>query len=197
VAHPFEKERDIYECNTLFGGKEPHIEDFANCCSYQNINDNAATDRIRSLNPDVVVVFGTGIIKSPLLSMMNQRVINLHGGDPELYRGLDSHLWTIYHKSFDHLTTTLHHVNQNLDDGLIIMKMKTPLYKDMKLYQLRKSYTDICIKLVRYALHIFQNEGAFPSIPQNSIGRYYSFMPSVLKDACVKFFEKHTGGLHD
>jgi len=197
VAHPFEKKRDIYECNTLFDGKEPHLGDFASCNSYQNINDDAATDKIRSLNPNVVVVFGTSIIKSPLLSMMDHRIINLHGGDPELYRGLDSHLWAIYHKCFNHLITTLHHVNRRLDDGLIIMKMNIPLYKNMKLYQLRKSNTDVCIKLVRYALDLFQNEGSFPSIPQNNIGRYYSFMPGVLKDVCIASFEKHTGGLHD
>jgi len=197
VAHPFEKERDIYECNTLFGGTKPHLEDFASCSSYQNINDDAATDEIKSLNPDVVLVFGTGIIKSPLLSLMNQRIINLHGGDPEFYRGLDSHLWTIYHNDFDHLTTTIHHVNRHLDDGRIIMKMNIPIYKNMKLYHLRKSNTDVCIKLVRYALNIFQNEGTFPSIPQNNTGRYYSFMPSVLKDVCITSFEKHTGGLHD
>ena len=195
VDHPFERERDAYECNTLFSGKEPHMEDYANCSYYKNINADAATDRIKSLRPDVVVVFGTGIIKSSTVSSMDQRIINLHGGDPEFYRGLDSHLWAIYHKDFNRLITTLHHVNRRLDDGRIIMKMEVPLWKNMKLYQLRKSNTDICIKLVRYALHILQNEGALPSTEQNTIGRYYSFMPGVIKDLCIKNFERYTGEL--
>jgi len=192
VAHPFEKERDEYELNSLFSGKDVNIADFTDCSEYKNINDEAAINRVKALKPDAIVVFGTGIIRSAMIDIMNQRIINLHGGDPEYYRGLDSHLWAIYHKDFDQLITTIHHVNRHLDDGRVIMKHEVPIYKGMKLYQLRKNNTDVCIKLAQYALDIFLKEGIFPSIKQKVKGRYYSFMPDVIKDICVKNFEQYT-----
>ena len=49
--------------------------------------------------------------------------INLHGGDPEKYRGLDSHLWSIYHEDWASLVSTLHVVSKDLDAGDSIEKI--------------------------------------------------------------------------
>ncbi len=195
AAHPFEVEREEYERNALFCGEDAKLAHLADCSEYENINEEAAKVQIASFSPEAVIVFGTGIIRPPLIEIVKGRIINLHGGDPEYYRGLDSHLWTIYHKDFDRLVTTIHHVNQNLDDGGIIMKWNVPIYQNMELYQLRKNNTDVCIKLALNALSIFLEDGSFPAVKQRTTGRYYSFMPDVIKQICVKNFESYTSAL--
>ena len=60
----------------------------------------------------------------------------------------------------------------------------------MSIKELRKKNTEICIKISLEALREFKNEGSFISRPQEKIGRYYSFMPSVLKEVCRIKFEK-------
>ena len=47
------------------------------------------------------------------------KIFNLHGGNPEEFRGLDSHYWSIYHNNFN-LYSCLHKLSYKLDDGDII-----------------------------------------------------------------------------
>ena len=117
--------------------------------------------------------------------------INLHGGDPEKYRGLDSHLWSIYHEDWASLVSTLHVVSKDLDAGDIIEKRSIDLLKTKDLYSLRAANTLNCINMSLLALDYFKNKGTFQLSPQTQKGRYYSFMPTVLKEVCVKKFCKY------
>lgn len=195
VHHSFESDRDAYEREALFEGKDAKMGDYVKPVSFANINDVGSVELVRSINPDAIVVFGTTIIRKPLIGVAEGCIINLHGGDPEQYRGLDSHLWAIYHKDFDGLVTTIHHVNPTLDDGQVIFKSRVSITKNMKLHQLRKNNTDTCIQLTLDALQSFAENGVFPADPQKVVGRYYSFMPDVLKNICVQQFERYTATL--
>ncbi|WP_377806343.1 hypothetical protein ABNQ38_06625 (plasmid) [Azospirillum sp. A29] len=88
----------------------------------------------------------------PLLSLCPGAFLNLHGGDPEDCRGFDTHLWAIYHGDFAALATTLHHVSPDLDAGDIVATLPLPLHRGMGLHQLRRSNTEICVRLVQEAL---------------------------------------------
>ena len=59
-----------------------------------------------------------------MISIFENKIFNLHGGDPEKYRGLDSHYWSIYHNDFKSLITTLHKVRPILDTGEIVLQGK-------------------------------------------------------------------------
>jgi hypothetical protein len=54
--------------------------------------------------------------------------------------------------------------------------------------------TQACVRLFLAALGAFSNNDDVPSRQQRARGRYYSFMPAVLKELCVGRFAKHTGG---
>jgi methionyl-tRNA formyltransferase len=194
VAHPFETERDIYEQKIWFSGGNPSLAEASGSemRPFASINDPEAIECLKTASPDVVVVFGTGLLRPPVIATCPNGMINLHGGDPEGYRGLDTHLWAIYHGAFDDLITTLHHVDPELDNGDIIEKMNIPVSPGMKLHELRRANTEICVELTKNALRTYQETGKFASVPQTEKGRMYSFMPEVLKDLCVRRFEFHT-----
>ena len=82
-----------------------------------------------------------------MINVVPEKIFNLHGGDPQRYRGLDTHLWAIYHKDFGGLVTTLH-ILPKLDDGDIVSMGTLPVSKDMPLYALRKVNTEVCVNLV-------------------------------------------------
>jgi len=191
VDHEFEAERDEYENKILLEEKNINFDIFSETKAYDNVNDEICVDYIKSTYPDVIISFGTGIIRDQIINLFPERIINLHGGDPEYYRGLDSHLWAIYHKQFDKLDVTLHHVNETLDDGNLINKGKVKLRKESKIHTLRSETTKVCVELVIDSLLNFKEKGIFDSIPQNRIGRYYSFMPSVLKEVCINNFNNY------
>lgn len=194
--HPFEAEREQYEQARWFQDQAvPALQDFAPLLQVKNINDKQAVNALNTLQPEVILVFGTGRIKAPLIRSCEQGILNLHGGNPERYRGLDSHLWAVYHRDFDALDTCLHRLNAELDDGEIIMRIPIPLEKDLPLHALRAVNTECCVELCRSALATYQALGKFLSYPQSHKGRYYSFMPQDLKALCLKRFERHTATL--
>ncbi len=122
-------------------------------------------------------------------------MLNLHGGDPENYRGLDSHLWAIYHRDFEALVTTLHFVTSELDDGDIVGQMRVPLRSGMALHQLRAANTEVCVELTVSALEALRSRGVLDARRQLRCGRYYSFMPTPLKELCNRRFATHTSRL--
>jgi methionyl-tRNA formyltransferase len=194
TRHPFEEQRDEYERRTWFGGREPHLDDFADTLEVGSANEPAAVERLAAVRPDAVVVFGTGRLKQHVIDVCPGGMVNLHGGDPQRYRGLDTHLWAIYHGDFGGLVTTLHRVNARLDDGAIVARAPVPVPRDMPLFELRGRNTEVCVKLVRSVLASFSGHGAITGRPQRQRGRYYSFMPAVLKEVCRAKFARYTGG---
>ncbi|WP_417835855.1 formyltransferase family protein [Thalassospira tepidiphila] len=193
--HPYLKQQCYFERQTFFNGEECSISDFCETHEVHDVNCAHVLDVIATEAPDVVVVFGTGIIRKPLIESCNGRLINLHGGDPELYRGLDTHLWAIYHNDFSQLVTSLHMVEPTLDTGAVLFKEQLDITNGMPLYQLRTANTNSCISLARKAIDQLAVNRLWHSTPLTSYGRYYSSMPSVLKEQCVKKFQAYTNRL--
>ena len=192
VAHPFETERDAFEQDTWFEGREVRLEEFAPASRHQSLNDDATVSEIAALKADATIVFGTRCLKPAVIAAAGPNLINLHGGDPESYRGLDTHLWAIYHGEFADLVSTLHTVNEELDDGRIVETLPVPLSRGMTLHKLRAANTGVCIRLTLSALEELNDRGSLTSRPQRSCGRYYSFMPTILKDVCLHKFQHYT-----
>jgi len=189
--HTFEDERDHYEVKKLLDEKKVNFEDFCETKAFNDINDRGCVQFIENLKPDVIITFGTGLIKNPLINLCPNGFINLHGGDPEYYRGLDTNMWAIYNQEFEKLIVTLHRLNSKLDDGEIIERAQISLDKNSRIIKLRSENTKICVKLTLSALSSFNQLGSFTSKPQKRKGLYFSFMPSDLKEVCINNFEQH------
>lgn len=186
VSHPFEEQRETYEWDTWFDGHRPEMGDFAATSSFGTANDPRCVDLLKRLAPDVMISFGTRKLGADILGICPAGALNLHGGDPERYRGLDSHLWSIYHRDRSGLITTLHRLNETLDDGEIVGRKAIAPPEDSAIFQLRRFNTEVCIELSLDALADFMGAARFTSTPQRKIGRYYSFMPAVLKEICAR-----------
>tara|TARA_Y100000589_G_scaffold326073_1_gene365176 strand:+ start:389 stop:1102 length:714 start_codon:yes stop_codon:yes gene_type:complete len=189
--HDFEKERDIYEIEKWFSGKNTKIEDIAKTKKFKSINSLDAINLIKGEETNISIVFGTGKINENFINSYRGTILNLHGGDPEYYRGLDSHLWAIYHKDFNKITTTIHKLDEKLDNGEIIFKKEVPITKNSSLKTLRSENTELCVDLVKKAIKMFEDNSFFISTKQKQIGRYYSAMPAVLKSIALKNFSNY------
>ena len=189
--HSFEDERERYEIKELLRQEKVRFKDYCETKVFDNINDDECIQFVADLKPDVIVTFGTGIIRKSLIHLCPDGFINLHGGDPEYYRGLDTHMWAIYHREFEQLIVTLHRLNPSLDDGEIIQHTQIRLDINSKITKLRAENTKLCVQLTLSALSAFNQLGSFISKPQQRKGRYYSFMPADLKEICVKNFKQY------
>lgn len=192
TAHPMEEARDAHEREVWFAGRDAKIADFAQTASFASMNDDDAVAAIKDAHPELIIVFGTGNLSQRVIGCLPDGILNLHGGDPEQYRGLDSHLWAIYHGDFQGLVTTLHRLTDDLDAGDIVGARPVKVVKSMPLHQLRCANTEVCLRLACDALDDYQAAGGIAARTQRSRGRYYSFMPAVLKDICIARFAKYT-----
>ncbi|WP_420549392.1 hypothetical protein [Curvivirga sp.] len=197
TRHEVDGFRDEYEIDIYFDGKEPSLKDIAPTHTYRDVNSAECVKAIKDFEPDALIAFGTGVIREELLGIKPDRFVTLHGADPEQYRGLDTHLWAIYHGDFDGLMASLLRAHAIPDQGGVVMKMPIPIKPGMKFFELRKAYCDICIDMVLSALNMLESFDQFISQPQRYIGRHYSFMPAVLKDRCIQKFYSHVLTLED
>jgi len=193
--HSFEDKRDSHEAKLLFSNKKVSLNDICDTFFVDSINSDESVQMIKNISPDIIIVEGTGKVHENVINAKKGEMINFHGGDPEEYRGLDSHLWAIYHSDFNNFLITVHHLNKELDDGDIILQKEISLIKNMKLHELRSYNIKIAVELAISTLDMYQRHGFLISRPQKKKGRYYSFMPTSLKTICLKRFEKYTKDL--
>lgn len=195
TIHPYEVERDDYERRVWFNGNSPGVGEFAETWVRPTVNDGAVHHRLRDTAADAVLVFGTGRLSIESIASCGVNVLNLHGGNPAKYRGLDSHLWAIYHRDFGELTTTLHRVSPQLDRGDIVEQLPLQIAGNLRIHELRRLNTEVCVRLSLSAIRTIEAVGELHAIPQSGIGRYYSHMPSILKSICVDRFANYTRSL--
>lgn len=193
TAHPFEAERETLERGRWFGGEPARLSDFAETRPVEHID--AAAEGLASFAPMITLVFGTRRLAPETIRAAGPMALNLHGGDPERYRGLDTHLWAIWHGDFADCVTTLHRLAPGLDAGRIISCLPVPLSPGMPLAALRAANTEVCIDLVGGVLSKLQRGAIVADRAQRAAGRYYSAMPAPLKAQCVNRFERYTAGL--
>ena len=164
-----------------------------------NVNAPEVVDEIEALKPDVILVFGTGVIKPPLIRIPSKGIFNVHRGILPYYRGLDSDLWAIFHKRLDLIGTTLHFVNEGLDTGHIVAQRTYRMKPSDKIYHLRYYTTVIAADLTLEILKKLQ-EGISLDAKEQDIkeGIELSFMPLLIKlftYARFYFFREARGGI--
>ncbi|MBT5877055.1 MAG: hypothetical protein HOH43_26780 [Candidatus Latescibacteria bacterium] len=190
--HPFEVVRDEYEKEYFFKEDIPKFSTLTQTHTTSSVNDLVTQGWISQIRPELIIVFGTRRLLPETIVIPSQACLNLHGGNPEKYRGLDSHYWTIYHSDFENLITTLHHVDLNYDSGPIVCSEAIEISQNMDIHQLRAANTESCLRLFTETLAILGDGRDIPSAPQGEEGRYYSAMPSALKSDCQKKFYSYT-----
>ena len=195
TSHKVDKQMDNYEKKKCFHNSAKFLKEFYNAQEIKNFNSPKFLKILKKRKYDLIIVFGSGIIKPELINLYKKRIFNLHGGDPQSYRGLDSLLWSIFNNEFGKIATTLHILEQKIDAGRIYQIKKIKLQKKMKYHELRYYNTLNCINLTDKLISNFIHKKKINLKRQKSVGRYYTAMPSSLKDYCIKKFERHTNYL--
>jgi len=114
-----------------------------NCCSFlfsdlithvHGINSKDSVRIISFLQPDVILVFGTSVVKASVLSLARNLALNLHTGISPYYRGADCTFWPLYNNELHLLGATVHECTMQLDGGCIYETRQARLQADDDLY---------------------------------------------------------------
>ena len=81
-------------------------------------------DWVQSLKPDYIVLYGTSIIKAPLLSAYDGRMINIHLGLSPYYRGTGTNFWPLVDRCPECVGATIHLAVLSVDAGAILRQVR-------------------------------------------------------------------------
>lgn len=104
----------------FFGDKPAKLDRPELVVKVPHINHHDVIKLAENSQPDVIAVFGTSLIKAPLLKMGKYGIVNLHGGLSPHYRGSDCTFWALYNGEPDQIGCTLHFINEGIDTGSMI-----------------------------------------------------------------------------
>lgn len=70
--------------------------------------------------PDVIVVYGTAIIRPHIFTLAKQVTLNMHTGLSPHYRGDSTLFWPVFYDDPEHLGVTVHKLVADVDGGDIV-----------------------------------------------------------------------------
>lgn len=142
---------------------------------------------ITKFKPDIILLYGTGILKEVWLDAFPNKVINLHLGLSPFYRGSATLFWPFYFNELYYLGTTIHIASIKVDAGDIIMRVLPDWIR------VETDYYEITYALIKKSIKLYPKivtqylKGEIDPVPQDlTVGRYCKrsdFDESKLKQA--------------
>lgn len=158
----------------------------------RSVNDQMAIERLRTDQPDVIILFGVGKVNAEVFSLARWGAVNVHRGITQYYRGLDADLWAIFDNRFDQIGVTLHYVDETFDTGKILSQKTVNIGPDDKIYHIRYITSVCATNMMVDLLSTFErNSGPLPGQALNPKGAYFSAMPLEKKHQAHKNFESY------
>lgn len=103
-----------------------------------DINDRTVIEKVRRLEPDLIVLSGYNQILGPeILSIPDEGVINLHAGKLPEYRGGSPMNWAIINGETSG-TATIHYATERVDAGDVLLEREFPIATDDTIADVRE-----------------------------------------------------------
>jgi methionyl-tRNA formyltransferase len=87
-------------------------------------NDADVCQWVNALAPDIVLLFGSSIIRAPLLTCYDNRIINLHLGLSPYYRGSGTNFWPLVDGMPECVGATVHLATSRVDGGAVLAQTR-------------------------------------------------------------------------
>jgi len=114
----YETERKFFPSSDYFSGKILPLE-------YKEVNLLSTFETIKRFQPDLLIAFGSAIIKEPLLTVIKPgHFVNLHLGLSPYYRGSGTNFWPFVNEELEYVGSTLLHLDAGIDTGDIISHVR-------------------------------------------------------------------------
>ena len=155
----------------FFGGyKEFPEEILQRRIPHGNINSWEVNEAIDKITPDLIVLFGTSIIKEALLGKYSGKIINLHLGLSPYYKGSATNLFPYYHNEPECVGATIHLATAKVDQGSILHQLRPNIEVNDDLHCIGNKTILKAGEILPKLLESYSNGKILP-ITQTSAGR--------------------------
>ncbi len=158
--------------------------------SWDWLNSDQVIDYIKSINPDIALIFGCGMIRGELAEALPELTINLHLGLSPRYRGAATLFWPFYFLEPQWAGCTFHKIINEPDAGDILHQCVPELARGDGIHDVAAKAvvqaTEDMIKLLGMYSVFLGSTKVFPFEfhPQSTTGKNFlsrDFQPSHLR----------------
>jgi methionyl-tRNA formyltransferase len=137
---------------------------------------------LRSLQPDLIVFTGGGLVRSNILELAPLGVLNCHSGILPRYRGMDVVEWALLERAgLGSVGLTTHIMDSGVDTGPILLQHVEPLQPGDSIERIRRRLEARMVTLMIESVRGLQ-EGTLKPTPQLAAqGRQYFVMHPRLR----------------
>ncbi len=114
----------------------------------ETVNSPEAEQYLREAAPDLILVYGTGLVRPHIYGIARAAALNAHGGKLPGYRELDTNLWAILEGRPEDMTATWHALAPELDTGAVYADAQVQPHRDLALHTLRARTAILCTDLI-------------------------------------------------
>ena len=157
-----------------------------------DINSESIVEKIESSKADLLICYGSSLIKSSLLSTFNGRFLNVHLGLSPYYRGSGTNVWPLINKEPHMVGATFMHIDEGIDTGEIIHQIRA----DVVLGDSPHSIGNRLIKTMtdRYSQIICSLDNLAKEEQPRSEGALY-LRKDFNKEACERLYSNFYDGM--
>ena len=195
-APTFDRLQGEFEDHFWDDGTPSAFQGHQELTTFPSANDPACISVLKEVRPELIISFGTGLIRREILGLDAFKV-NIHRGILPRYRGLDADLWALYHRDFDRVGTTVHRLDAQFDTGPIVAQERLELGPSMRAHQIRYHTTLQATRMIEGLIDRMASDGGPGElVPQDlSQGRQYSHIPPLKRWLAIRRFHAHVLGL--
>tara|TARA_E500000331_G_scaffold123539_1_gene121054 strand:- start:20130 stop:20945 length:816 start_codon:yes stop_codon:yes gene_type:complete len=158
----------------------------------ENINSESVLNRIKEINPDLIIVHGTSIVKNHIIES-SKLALNLHWGLSPYYRGTHCTDWALINWDPYNIGVTIHKLTNEIDGGDILAQKRAKIKSNDTLLSINMQLTYLGVELINQAIKKIKRKEEFFFQKQNfSIGYLtYKRQWNFLLSKQIDFIEKN------
>lgn len=158
-----------------------------------SVNNDEARRLIDAAAPDLLIVYGTGVLRPAVFAAVRQGAINAHGGLLPGYRGLDTNLWAALEGAPEDMAISIHRIDEGLDTGPVYLQRRLGAIPGLDIVTLRYHVALLCTDAIVEVLRKMVG-GVAEAAAQVGESRYYGPMPQRLKMRADKIIRAYVEG---
>ena len=137
----------------------------------KRINDVESINKMKSLNPDLILCYSPPILKKDVIETANKGCLNCHGSLLPDYKGAAQYVWYIINKRKKG-GVTLQFMDKEVDEGDIIVQKEFNIEDDDSAYKLHYKIAKAGSELFCNVIELFRNDKV--ERRKQGKGNYYS-----------------------
>ena len=122
------------------------------------INSGVVVKSVKKIDPNIILVFGTSLLKGEILLLPRTQILNIHTGIVQLFRGVDSAFWSLYNNNPEGIGVTIHEVDSTIDFGKVVLQKRVDISLFDDVHDLFFKSVILGFELLKEVLYLIEHD---------------------------------------